>query len=114
MKKQRPPRHDPFRRLRLALRLTWTGMLAERVTRSFWPLWSIVFGVCAALMLGLHDLAPLEVVWSAAVISVLGALTALGWGIWKFRLPRGEEAEDRLDRSEDTTGTVREPQSSPS
>jgi len=93
------PLDDAFRQLRWPLWLTRLGMVAERATRAFWPLWSIMLVVLAALMLGLQDLLPLEVVWALAVISVLGAVTALVWGVRAFRLPGVDEALDRLDRT---------------
>lgn len=74
-------------------------MLAERVTRAFWPLWSVVLLVIAALMLGLHDMLPLEVVWAAAVFALLAVLGALVWGVRVFRVPTRAEALDRLDRT---------------
>ncbi len=99
MIKAETPTDTAFRHLRWPLRLTRLGMVAERVTRAFWPLWSIVLVVLAALMLGLHEIAPLEIVWSAAVVSALGALAALVRGALAFRMPRPEEALDRLDRT---------------
>jgi hypothetical protein len=45
--------------------LTRAGMVAERATRSFWPLWSILIAVLAALMLGLQDTLPGDCVGSA-------------------------------------------------
>ena len=90
---------DTFRALRWPLRLTHWGMLAERVTRAFWPLWSVVLLVIAALMLGLHDMLPLEVVWAVAVFSVLALLGTLVWGARVFRVPSRAEALDRLDRT---------------
>jgi uncharacterized protein (TIGR02302 family) len=86
-------------RIRRPLFLTRAGLVAERATRAFWPLWSIVMAGLAALMLGLQDSLPLEVVWSAAV-AVLGGV---GWALWRgvraFRWPSRAEAADRLDRT---------------
>ncbi|TNF58913.1 MAG: DUF4175 family protein, partial [Rhodobacteraceae bacterium] len=91
---------DPvLRKLRLPLALTRLGMLAERVMRCFWPLFSIVMATLAVLMLGLHDLMPVEAVWAGAVIAGLGALAAFGWGIRTLRLPGRTEALARLDAS---------------
>ncbi len=88
-----------LRPIRWPLRLTRWGMVAERLTRAFWPLWSLVFLVSAALMLGLQDSLPLEAVWAGAVLSVLGILGALVWGIRRFHWPGLDEALDRLDRT---------------
>ncbi len=88
------------KRLAWPLRLTFLGILSERLVRSFWPLWSIILGVLAVLMLGLHEELPLEVVWSLGVLSILGA----GWtgarGFAQFHWPNRFEAVDRLDRTQ--------------
>lgn len=90
---------DALRRIRWPLFLTRWGMLAERLARAFWPLWSLLFVTVAALMFGLHDALPLEAVWAAGVLVVVGAGAALVWGVLRFRRPRLEEALDRLDRT---------------
>ncbi|MEM9580397.1 MAG: TIGR02302 family protein [Pseudomonadota bacterium] len=86
-------------RLRGALVLTWIGLTAERAARTLWPLWTVVIAVLGALMLGLHDLLPLEVTWALAVLSWLAALVFLWRGFRLFRLPRREDALARLDAS---------------
>jgi hypothetical protein len=52
MSDQHSPRTDALRRLIWPLRLTRAGMVAERVTRAFWPLWSLLFVVLAAIAFG--------------------------------------------------------------
>ncbi|MDJ0827510.1 MAG: DUF4175 family protein, partial [Rhodobacter sp.] len=99
MSGSRPPSDDALRRLRWPLRLTFWGLLAERVTRAFWPLWSILLLIVAAPMLGAHETLPLEAVWGGAVLGPLGLLAALVWGLWRFRMPTGAEALDRVDRT---------------
>ncbi len=91
-------RHDRYGRLRLALWLTWFGVLAERLTHSFWPLWSSLFIGAAALIMGLHDLVPLEVAWGFAVLVLVVVVGTFGWGIRTFRFPSRREAKERLDR----------------
>lgn len=86
-------------RLKRPLFLTRLGMIAERVTRAFWPLWSILFVALAALMLGAHEVLPLEAVWTFGVLAVLGAGGALWHGVTRFRWPRHAEAMARLDAS---------------
>ena len=81
------------------LRLTLAGLVAERGVRAFWPLWSVLIAVLAALMLGLHDMLPLEVVWGVGVLSVLAALWTAVRGIQAFRWPSRAEALERLDRT---------------
>ena len=95
----RSPVTDAFQKLRWPLGLTRLGMFAERITRAFWPLWSVFFIAAAALMFGLHDALPLEAVWTLAVVLTLAAVAALIWGVWHFRVPKPEEALDRLDRT---------------
>lgn len=88
---------DILKPVRWPLRLTLWGMAAERLVRAFWPLWSVIFVVIAALMLGLQDLVAVEWVWAAGAL----ALCAGGWAIWRgirrMRWPRREEALLRLD-----------------
>ena len=55
------------------LRLTLLGLWAERLTRAFWPLWSVLLVTLSALAFGLQDLVALELAWSASVLSVLAA-----------------------------------------
>ena len=85
------------RRLRRALTLTRAGMLAERATRAFWPLWTLVFAGLAATLLGLHLTLPLEAVWALGVVILVGGGAALLWGILRFRAPTAAEAALRLD-----------------
>lgn len=87
------------RHLAWPLRLTRAGMVAERVTRAFWPVWSILFVGLGALMLGLHTLLPIEVVWGSAVLCALGTLGFALRGAFRFRWPSRAEALDRLDRT---------------
>ena len=84
-------------RLRWPLTLTWAGLIAERVSRAFWPLWTLVAAVAAALMLGLHDFLSVEAFWFVGVaVAALGiAFAALG--LRRFRWPRRAEAVARLD-----------------
>src|SRR6056297_3280842 len=84
-------------RLKRPLRLTRLGMAAERTTRAFWPLWSVVFAVIAALMLGLHEGLPREAVWGIGALSLLGAGAALWHGVTRFSWPTRDEAFARLD-----------------
>ena len=50
-------------RLRRSIGLTRAGMIAEQVVQAFWPLMSVILAALAALMLGLQDSVPVEVVW---------------------------------------------------
>ena len=95
-------RHDKqrsLRQLRWPLALTRTGMIAERLVAALWPLFSIALLVLAALILGLQDLVPIEVVWGAAVLAAGGALASFIYAVRRFRLPSRADALDRLDGS---------------
>jgi uncharacterized protein (TIGR02302 family) len=84
-------------RIRWPLRLTWAGMLAERVVRAFWPFWSLLIATLAALMLGLQDVLPLEAVWGAGVVVALGLIATVFAAARRFRWPGMDEAAARLD-----------------
>ncbi|THD75940.1 TIGR02302 family protein [Thalassobius vesicularis] len=86
-----------LRKIRWPLRLTWAGMIAERVTHAFWPVWSVVMLAVGLLMMGVQDHLSVEVVWGLGVVF---ALAVLGFGLrgaLAFRFPRQAEALDRLD-----------------
>ena len=90
---------ETLRRLSWPVRLTRACMLAERITRGFWPVWTLLFAVIAALAFGLHDWLPVEVLWigSLAVLAVL--IWSLVRGVRQFRWPTRAEALERLDAS---------------
>ena len=67
---------DAQQRLRWPLGLTYFGLFAERVVRAFWPLWTVLLFVLAALFLGLHETMPLEAVWVSGCFAVLGLIVA--------------------------------------
>ena len=85
------------RQLRWPLRFTRLGMTGEAVVRAFWPLWTVAAALIGALMLGLHETLPVEVVWIGALAGAAGMI----WGLWRaartFRLPGREDALRRLD-----------------
>lgn len=84
-------------KIRWPLRLTWAGLIAERLARAFWPLWSVVMLAAAVLMLGLQDHVAVELVWALAVLVILAALWFAVRGVARFRFPRQAEALTRLD-----------------
>ena len=83
--------------LRWPVRLTQTGMVAERALRSFWPFLSLCLAVIGLLMLGVQDMLALEVLWGGVVLSALGALVFLLLGIRRFAWPTRAEAVAKLD-----------------
>ncbi|NIZ62700.1 TIGR02302 family protein [Sedimentitalea sp. CY04] len=94
------PRLDPkLKSLRWPLWLTRMGMIAETSLRAFWPLASVVMLALASLMLGLHDMLSVELVWSGAVVALLGAVIALVRGVRKLQWPSRAQAMARLDET---------------
>ncbi|MEC3860892.1 TIGR02302 family protein [Mesobacterium sp. TK19101] len=83
--------------LKWPLALTRAGMVAERITRAFWPLWSVLFVAIGALFLGLHDMVAVETVWIVGAVLALLAIAALVRGVMVFRWPSRAGALDRLD-----------------
>ena len=88
---------ETLRRLRRPLALTRAGMLAERMARAFWPLWTLLLCAAALVMLGGISALPTEAVWALGVIGGLAALVLAGLGLRRFRFPSREEAFRRLD-----------------
>lgn len=88
-----------LRRLRWQLLLTRAGLVSEVVVRAFWPLFAIVMVVLAALMLGIHDLVPVEAVWGAGALAGLGALACLIRGVRRLHWPGRDAALERLDQT---------------
>lgn len=88
---------DVFSSIERPLRLTLAGLWAERLTRAFWPLWTLVLGTFAALAFGAQDTLPIEVVWPALILSGLAGL-AMAWRGWRaFVVPTRTDALIRLD-----------------
>ena len=94
---QAPLPTDILTPIRWPLRLTRAGLVAERATRAFWPLWSVVLLVLGILMLGLQDMVPTDVVWTGAIIAACAAVAALIRGVRHFRWPSRDDALARLD-----------------
>ncbi|MEM7719982.1 MAG: TIGR02302 family protein [Pseudomonadota bacterium] len=99
MSKTRDLPETAAKRLKWPLRLTFIGILAERLVRSFWPLWTILLVILAGLMLGMQDSMSLEVFWGATLISAVAGLATLAKGARSFVRPRMDEAIDRVDRT---------------
>ncbi len=90
-------RDETLKRLRRPLFLTRAGMVAERVTRGFWPVWSILFLLIAALGFGAQDVMPVEIVWGGGVLAIAGLAWSVIHGVRRFRWPTRTEALSRLD-----------------
>lgn len=74
-------------------------MIAERVVRAFWPLWSVVFLLISPLMFGWHRLVSVEFLWGGAIIGLVAIITAAIWGARRYRHPSVNEALGRVDAS---------------
>uniref|UniRef100_UPI003F69B339 TIGR02302 family protein n=1 Tax=Nereida sp. TaxID=2736090 RepID=UPI003F69B339 len=84
---------------RKALWLTWLGLWSERITRAFWPVWSVVFVAVGAALLGIHEVLSEIAIAIAGVGFFLCTLAAIIPGIWQFERPKWAEAQTRLDKT---------------
>nr|WP_282152570.1 TIGR02302 family protein [Ruegeria atlantica] len=72
-------------------------MLAEQFLRAFWPFFSVLMAILAALMLGLQDEVRVEIVWGVGAVALLGLAATLIVGARRFHFPSRAEALMRLD-----------------
>jgi uncharacterized protein (TIGR02302 family) len=93
----RNPLNDVTARLRRPLALTWAGLIAERLVRAFWPVWSLLAGAAALVMLGVQDMVSVEAVWGGLMLGGLALLIFAARGASRFRFPTRAEALARLD-----------------
>ncbi len=91
------PRDQVVAQLKRPLAITRAGLWAERLTRSFWPLWTVLIAVLAVLAFGLQDFASLPAVWSGLGLAAVAVLYTLWRGWQQFRRPSPQDALDRLD-----------------
>ncbi len=84
-------------RIALPLRLTLLGLWAERLSRAFWPLWTLVITGLGLLSFGILDHLPLEAGWFGLIASLVCTLWAAIHGFRQFRRPTREDALTRLD-----------------
>jgi uncharacterized protein (TIGR02302 family) len=91
------PVEPPLKSLIWPLRLTLAGLWAERLARAFWPLWSLVLLVLAALAFGLQDHGPLHWAQIGGGVALMLALGFLALGLRRFRKPGMGDALVRLD-----------------
>ena len=86
-----------MRHLAFPIAATRAGMVAEGVTRSFWPFWSVLFVVLAPLMFGWHDLLSREWLLGLGVAAGLALVGTFIYGLRRFRMPKRAEAVARVD-----------------
>jgi len=84
-------------RLKRPVALTLAGLWAERLTRAFWPVTTVVLLLLAVLAFGVQDFAPLWAVWAALAGALAALLLALWRGLRAFRKPTRQDALARLD-----------------
>lgn len=72
-------------------------MLAENITRAFWPAWSVLFVLLAPVLFGWHDLVAREWAYVVGAVGGLAFLVALVWGARRFAVPQEQAAVDRVD-----------------
>lgn len=99
MTKQHQPKTDALEGLAGPLRLTRLGMVAERATRAFWPLWAVLMLAMALVMLGVQDFISPRAAMGVAAVFGIAALWALIYGARLFRWPLAAEAVERLDNT---------------
>ncbi len=90
-------RQTALLRLRVPVRLTLAGLWAERITRAFWPLWTVAMTVIAVLAFGVQDRLSIEVVWGGMVLALLGVIWAAWYAYRNFAKPTEAQAMARLD-----------------
>lgn len=91
------PQDRALKTLARPLRLTHWGMMAECVTRAFWPFWTVLLFVLAAGAFGLHESIPQTALWAGLGAALLALLATLAWGVRAFHWPSRVEALARLD-----------------
>lgn len=91
------PRDTIAAQLKRPVTLTQAGLWAERLTRSFWPLWTVLIAVLAVLTFGLQDFMPLPAVWAGLAATLLAMIIAFWRGWRSFTRPSRQDALNRLD-----------------
>lgn len=72
-------------------------MWAEAIARAFWPFWTVLITGIAPLLMGWHDLVPVEPLWSLAALYGLALIWTLVLGLRRMHRPRRADAVDRVD-----------------
>lgn len=88
---------DAARRLKWPLRLTWAGMVAERMLRAFWPVLTLLMTIGAALFAGLGDAGAPGVAQAVALAALIAGSGLTLWGAMRLKWPHRSEVRARLD-----------------
>lgn len=88
-----------FAKLRRPLMLTRLGMHAEVLVRCLWPMVTVMLLALAAAMYGLHEVAPIEVIWGALGLTVAGLIWSAAYALRCWSWPSRAQAMVRLDSS---------------
>jgi uncharacterized protein (TIGR02302 family) len=99
MTEDRPAASQALDRLIWPLRLTRLGLFAERATRAFWPVWSVIFLGIAAVAFGAATALPLTAFWALAGLFAVALIWAIVHGLRHFAMPSRVDALERLDRT---------------
>lgn len=98
------PRHDPWApgeprlsHLRRPAFLTRLGLIAERGTRAFWPVWTVAFVAAAPLLMRFQDDLPPQALWLWLAFWALVGIGFLIRGALRFRWPTADDALERVD-----------------
>ncbi len=88
---------DTLRHLNRPVLLTLAGMWAERLSRAFWPAWSLLIAAIAALAFGVQDSLGNTAWLAAQIVVAIAFVGALAFGGMRFRRPLRADALARLD-----------------
>jgi len=99
MTKRDQQKTDALTGLDWPLRLTRLGMVAERATRAFWPLWAVLMLAMALVMLGVQDFISPRAAMGVMALFGLVTLWTLIYGLRLFHWPHVDEAVERLDNT---------------
>ena len=86
-------------RLKLAILLTYLGLLSEQVFRRFWPFFSLLISLPSVVILGVGHTLSQNAIWFGTLSSLVLILASFLWGVWGFLCPRWSLAKQRLDQN---------------
>ncbi len=83
--------------LKTPLRFTWAGLLAERITHAFWPLWTVLLLIWAVLMFEALVGASQGMLRAALALASVALIGTSFYGARRFVWPNKGDAMARLD-----------------